>query len=668
MATPTALDQYALELINHSRLDPLYYAQLYEIDLNEGLAPGTISAVPKAPLAMNGYLIDAAKGHSEWMRTTGIFDHIGINNSNPADRIAATSYDYYACGENISMSSGGELGPETFSTAKLIRNLFLSPHHRTNTLNENFTEIGIAQSLGIDGNGDNSHYLTENFASSYAVNKTLTGVFYAEEYDKTDFFHNSDWFYTPGEGRGGVHVALQSFSATSNDAGGYSIALPQEITGEQIVTISGGGFAAPVQVAASIGEESVKLDVVENYGIFDGIAVLSSASTTRLVDNNAENLVLLGAAVYGEGNSQGNTIYGNSQDNIISSKDGRDSLIGGAGADTFVCDSALSSILYPHSNINTILDFTSGQDKLRLDTSIFTAFADKKDFLFTHFSANDRGVALDQDDYIILNTTNGDLLYDADGNGSESRAVKFAELYNVTMLQERDIELFKGTGNNTSPTDTPGGNDGEVIATSHTPGFDENFYLQERLGVLQRNDPNIWQGKDIDYLRSTLDAEGITPEQDYQKTGWQYGLSPNRWFNSNEYFFNKGAQLAAAGYCADAYEGRDLFYNAWGGNVWQHYLQYGAAEGIDPSSSFSSSAYLQSKLEQLVQNDPSQYSSWSTADLLQTFTQLGLTPLGHYLEYGQYEGLSYHPQTEEANFAMQAEGVQSAHPDDFAGA
>ncbi len=666
--TPTAFDQYALELINHSRLNPLYYAQLYGIDLNQGLAPGTISAIPKMPLAINGYLIDAAKGHSEWMRETGIFDHTGINNSSPGDRIGATPYTAYAWGENIAARWGTNLGPETFSTAELIKGLFLSPGHRTNTMSENFTEIGIAQSIGINRSGYNSHYLTENFASSYTVNKTLTGVFYAEEYNKNGFLPDTDWFYTPGEGRGGVHVALQSLATTSNDAGGYSIVLPQEITGEQHISISGGGFAAPVYVAVSIGEESVKLDVVENYAIFEGIAVLSSASTTRLVDNSAKNLVLLGAAACGEGNSLDNVIYGNDQDNIISGKDGWDLLAGGGGADTFVFDSVFGSTLSPDSNINNIIDFTSGQDKLRLDTSIFSAFADKDAFLFTHFSANDRGVALDQDDYIILNTTNGDLFYDADGNGNGAGAVRFANLSGITMLQERDIELFNGTGGNTPPNNTPGNSSGTVIAAVHTPGFDENFYLQERLMLVQWKFPDIWQGKDIDYLRTTLAAEGMTPEEDYQKIGWQNGLDPNRWFNSNEYLLNKGSQLAAAGYCTDAYEGRELFYNAWEDSPWQHYLQYGAQEGIDPSSSFSSSAYLQSKLEQLMQNDPDQYRGWSTIDLLQAFTQLGLTPLGHYQEYGQYEGLSYQPGAEETGPIVQTEGVLTLHYSDFSGA
>ena len=47
----TAADQYILELVNRARLDPAGEAARLGIDLNEGLAAGTISATPKDPYA-----------------------------------------------------------------------------------------------------------------------------------------------------------------------------------------------------------------------------------------------------------------------------------------------------------------------------------------------------------------------------------------------------------------------------------------------------------------------------------------------------------------------------------------------------------------------------------------------------------------------------------------
>ena len=63
----TALEQMLLELINRARLDPAAEAARFGIDLNEGLAPNTISGVSKQPLAMNETLLSVARAHSQDM-------------------------------------------------------------------------------------------------------------------------------------------------------------------------------------------------------------------------------------------------------------------------------------------------------------------------------------------------------------------------------------------------------------------------------------------------------------------------------------------------------------------------------------------------------------------------------------------------------------------------
>jgi hypothetical protein len=64
MVEPTAYEQYILELINRARANPGAEAARLGIDLNQGLAAGTISTAAKQPLAFNPLLIDAARGHS----------------------------------------------------------------------------------------------------------------------------------------------------------------------------------------------------------------------------------------------------------------------------------------------------------------------------------------------------------------------------------------------------------------------------------------------------------------------------------------------------------------------------------------------------------------------------------------------------------------------------
>jgi Ca2+-binding RTX toxin-like protein len=66
--------------------------------------------------------------------------------------------------------------------------------------------------------------------------------------------------------------------------------------------------------------------------------VYSSAFTYTLTDN-VEILSLdtdTDTGVYGTGNAQNNTIFGNINDNVLNGSDGADSLSGLGGNDTFV--------------------------------------------------------------------------------------------------------------------------------------------------------------------------------------------------------------------------------------------------------------------------------------------------------------------------------------------
>src|SRR5438552_15691489 len=71
---PTAEEQLMLELVNRARANPAAEAARLGIDLNEGLEANTISAEPKQPLAFNPQLIQAARGHSQWMLDHDTFD------------------------------------------------------------------------------------------------------------------------------------------------------------------------------------------------------------------------------------------------------------------------------------------------------------------------------------------------------------------------------------------------------------------------------------------------------------------------------------------------------------------------------------------------------------------------------------------------------------------
>jgi len=64
------------------------------------------------------------------------------------------------------------------------------------------------------------------------------------------------------------------------------------------------------------------------------------ASKNFTLQNNIENLTLIGDAIDGTGNSLNNYLVGNYQDNWLDGKSGIDTMIGGAGSDTYFVDNS----------------------------------------------------------------------------------------------------------------------------------------------------------------------------------------------------------------------------------------------------------------------------------------------------------------------------------------
>ena len=163
---------------------------------------------------------------------------------------------------------------------------------------------------------------------------------------------------------------------------------------------------------------------------------------------NVENLALTGKALNATGNAAANTLTGNASNNTLKGLSGNDNLSGGNGADKlfgglgkdtltgglgkdiFVFDTALSS-----SNVDTIKDFSVADDKIHLDKTIFKAL--NLGGLSADAFAKGAGLisAQDSSDRIIYNTSNGNLFYDADGNGSAAAAVLVGILSPIAGMQ-----------------------------------------------------------------------------------------------------------------------------------------------------------------------------------------------------------------------------------------
>ncbi|HKU46796.1 MAG TPA: hypothetical protein VJQ58_07915, partial [Burkholderiales bacterium] len=129
------------------------------------------------------------------------------------------------------------------------------------------------------------------------------------------------------------------------------------------------------------------------------------------------------------------SVEGDSED-ILAGGLGNDTLSGGAGNDWFAFDSAPGA-----ANIDTIVDFETGFDRIALDSADFGAlmFDGEGNLVGGQFKL---GAATDSDDRLIYDENTGALYYDADGNGVGA-AVQFAQLgggdYAIPEINEADI-------------------------------------------------------------------------------------------------------------------------------------------------------------------------------------------------------------------------------------
>jgi hypothetical protein len=149
---------------------------------------------------------------------------------------------------------------------------------------------------------------------------------------------------------------------------------------------------------------------------------------------NLERLVLLGTGnIAGSGNSGANMLVGNAGDNRLKGRLGKDLLTGGDGNDRFQFDTALDG----SANVDKILDFATGLDKISLDDAVFAGLTNAGRAAAFHVGTS----AASAHDRIIYNPATGALFFDVDGKGGEAQ-VKFAVVTAGTDLVATDFIII----------------------------------------------------------------------------------------------------------------------------------------------------------------------------------------------------------------------------------
>lgn len=110
-------------------------------------------------LSLNGDLVASARAHSADMAAQDYFDHEGLDESTPGDRIAATGYEAASWGENI---AAGYATPQ-----EVVDGWMASDGHRANILSTSYCDIGVG--YAYDGDSTYGHYWTQNFGRQVGV-------------------------------------------------------------------------------------------------------------------------------------------------------------------------------------------------------------------------------------------------------------------------------------------------------------------------------------------------------------------------------------------------------------------------------------------------------------------------------------------------------------------
>jgi Ca2+-binding RTX toxin-like protein len=277
--------------------------------------------------------------------------------------------------------------------------------------------------------------------------------------------NGSDTYYVDNAGDAVIEAAGQGFDAVYTSVS-YALSAGQEVEWLSTSVVAGTGA---INLTGNeigqylIGNEGANAldgkggaDVMVGYGGNDtyyvdnaGDAVVENAGGGNdTVFSNVNYALATGteveflmaanfastAALNLTGNELANTIYGNAGANVLDGKGGNDLLVGQEGADTYAFTTTLGA-----GNVDILLGFEHGVDRIALDDAVFTAIGGLGGLNAAAFVTG--SAAADGSDRIIYNSLTGQLFYDADGTGAGAQ-VQFATLSPGLTLTASDFSVI----------------------------------------------------------------------------------------------------------------------------------------------------------------------------------------------------------------------------------
>ena len=386
--------------------------RVIQVSVNDGLADSAIAtstiqviAVNDGPIARNDRIVtNIATGVSFTVADWALL----ANNSDPDNTLQISAVS----GANGLTASHPAGGPVTITDTGANGGSF-NYTATDGTASDNASVSLVRDSTGsIDGNNGNDILVGNNIANTFDGGGGNDLVFAGTSNDAVIWnANNAGTSNNNTDGHDYVDGGLGSDRITitgSNNSETYVVQ-----TRSDAVTAGITGLAADTEM------------VITRNGTTTGAVIAEVRSVKSIVING------------GNGNTINHGSSGN--DSPLAGGADTDVLTGAGGADNFVFNTALAA-----AAVDTITDFVTTaanaavHDVIVFDNAVFTAIGADGAFSVDALWSSATGLAHDVSDRIIYNTSNGWLMYDADGQNGAA-GVHVATLTSGLALQTSDL-------------------------------------------------------------------------------------------------------------------------------------------------------------------------------------------------------------------------------------
>lgn len=277
---------------------------------------------------------------------------------------------------------------------------------------------GGAGADNLDGGAGNDTYVVDNI-DDIVIERPSAGT----DLVKVNIATAKATYWLDNNLENGMLVNSVAFNLTGNT-------LNNTLTGNAAANILNGGQGSDTMIGGA-GDDIYLVDNVRDV-VTEGLSAgtdlvrigINAPKGSYTLGANVENGTLTNSVPFDLlgnvlnnvliGNSTANALNGGAGNDTLDGGAGNDSLTGGAGADYF----DFTQLLNASSNVDTVVDFQPGTDKIRLSHDVMGALQSQTGALnqVTFWSGRSAVAGHDADDRIIYDNASGKLYYDADGS------------------------------------------------------------------------------------------------------------------------------------------------------------------------------------------------------------------------------------------------------------